>query len=157
MTRPIAHPRDIDAARVAQRILDENPILREKIAAATGLKGAVEGANEGASVDEVLTEVVRFLQLIGTFGQTFTPSHPVDLAWHEFILCTKAYTDYCRDTFGRYVHHHPGGGDEENRSRFRKTLSSYRLCYGEPPARYWGTRGNESPDCGSCEGRKELG
>lgn len=47
MTRPIAHPRDIDAARVAQRILDENPILREKIAAATGLKGAVEGANEG--------------------------------------------------------------------------------------------------------------
>ena len=87
MTRPIAHPRDIDAARVTQRILDENPILREKIAAATGLKGAVEGANEAASVDEVLTEVVRFLQLIGTFGQTLTPSHPVDLAWHEFILC----------------------------------------------------------------------
>ena len=35
------------------------------------------------------------------------PSRAVDVAWHEFILITRAYTDFCRRAFGRYLHHHP--------------------------------------------------
>ena len=35
------------------------------------------------------------------------PSRAVDIAWHEFILITRAYTDFCKRAFGRYLHHYP--------------------------------------------------
>ena len=35
------------------------------------------------------------------------PSRIVDLAWHEFILCTKHYQTFCRRAFGRFLHHTP--------------------------------------------------
>jgi hypothetical protein len=36
-----------------------------------------------------------------------SPSEIIDGAWHEFILHTKQYTDYCGEQFGRYIHHLP--------------------------------------------------
>jgi hypothetical protein len=51
------------------------------------------------------------------------PSKIVDSAWHEFILHTLEYTDYCQKVFGSYVHHIPG--EEE-------------------------TTGNELADCTNC-------
>ena len=35
------------------------------------------------------------------------PSQAVDTAWHEFILSTRAYRDFCRGTLGRFLHHTP--------------------------------------------------
>lgn len=35
------------------------------------------------------------------------PSQGVDDLWHEFILYTKAYDDFCRRAFGRFLHHTP--------------------------------------------------
>jgi len=35
------------------------------------------------------------------------PSQAVDAAWHEFILSTRAYGDFCRGTLGRFLHHTP--------------------------------------------------
>lgn len=35
------------------------------------------------------------------------PSKIVDLAWHEFILFTKAYQSFCKQAFGRFLHHTP--------------------------------------------------
>ena len=37
------------------------------------------------------------------------PSRVVDTAWHEFILLTRAYHDFCEHAFGRYLHHDPAG------------------------------------------------
>lgn len=31
----------------------------------------------------------------------------LDDYWHEFILYTKSYTDFCNNYFGRYIHHYP--------------------------------------------------
>ena len=36
-----------------------------------------------------------------------TPSSRIDDAWHEFILHTKDYGEFCRDRYGRLVHHVP--------------------------------------------------
>ncbi len=33
------------------------------------------------------------------------PSQAVDTVWHEFILFTKKYDQFCHDTFGRFLHH----------------------------------------------------
>ena len=35
------------------------------------------------------------------------PSQVVDDLWHEFILYTKAYDDFCKHAFGQFLHHTP--------------------------------------------------
>ena len=35
------------------------------------------------------------------------PPEPIDVAWHHFILFTSAYTQFCVENFGRYIHHRP--------------------------------------------------
>lgn len=40
-------------------------------------------------------------------GVPTSPDPETDVAWHAFILRTREYTEYCRQRFGRYVHHEP--------------------------------------------------
>jgi hypothetical protein len=35
------------------------------------------------------------------------PSEAVDIAWHEFLLFTKEYQDFCNRGIGRFLHHTP--------------------------------------------------
>ena len=35
------------------------------------------------------------------------PSRVVDDAWHEFILFTRSYKQFCRKSLGRFLHHTP--------------------------------------------------
>lgn len=35
------------------------------------------------------------------------PSQVVDVAWHEFILFTQAYQNFCSNALGRFLHHTP--------------------------------------------------
>ncbi len=35
------------------------------------------------------------------------PSQAVDDLWHEFILFTKHYNDFCKKAFGQFLHHTP--------------------------------------------------
>jgi hypothetical protein len=35
------------------------------------------------------------------------PSQVVDVAWHEFILFTRNYAHFCRQSLGRFLHHTP--------------------------------------------------
>ncbi|AWF82979.1 hypothetical protein BTJ40_20335 [Microbulbifer sp. A4B17] len=35
------------------------------------------------------------------------PSQVVDVAWHEFILSTQLYRNFCKKSFGRFLHHTP--------------------------------------------------
>ena len=35
------------------------------------------------------------------------PSQAVDVAWHEFILFTKQYSQFCNKALGRFLHHTP--------------------------------------------------
>ncbi len=35
------------------------------------------------------------------------PSQAVDEAWHEFILFTREYREFCQKAFGRFLHHTP--------------------------------------------------
>ncbi|HYN38871.1 MAG TPA: hypothetical protein VES39_06450 [Rhodospirillales bacterium] len=35
------------------------------------------------------------------------PSQAVDVAWHEFILFTREYAQFCKRALGRFLHHTP--------------------------------------------------
>jgi hypothetical protein len=52
------------------------------------------------------------------------PSRVVDVAWHEFILHTRAYHHFCNAGFGQYLHHSP----------FSKTTSTEEITDGHKRA-----------------------
>lgn len=52
------------------------------------------------------------------------PSQAVDDLWHEFILHTKAYREYCGKAFGRFFDHTPAvalAADKRNNAGLRRT------------------------------------
>ena len=100
-----------------------------------------------------LQEVLRFMFLVFLADDILTPSQRVDLAWHEFILTTRPYHKFCEKHFGQYIHHSPGGTDEENRTQFQRTLQLYREHFDAPDDYFWGHNCLDLSDtaCGACE------
>lgn len=45
--------------------------------------------------------------LHGAFAPVAMPSRVADELWHEFILYTREYERFCRQAFGRFLHHAP--------------------------------------------------
>jgi uncharacterized membrane protein YgcG len=54
-------------------------------------------------------EMLRFLDLVAESEQFLSPPRSVDVAWHAFILHTRDYEAYCRERYGRIIHHQPTG------------------------------------------------
>jgi hypothetical protein len=51
------------------------------------------------------------------------PSQVVDELWHAFILHTRAYEAFCRQGFGRFLHHTPAvamGGERRSNAGLRR-------------------------------------
>lgn len=63
-------------------------------------------------------------------------SEVVDDLWHEFILHTKEYHKFCKNTFGKYIHHHPNEGSVvykwENKDIPQDMLNLYKLAGNSP-------------------------
>ena len=57
-------------------------------------------------------EMLVFLDLAAGSKQFISPPEPVDVAWHAFILHTRDYEAYCRERFGRVIHHEPTGAPD---------------------------------------------
>lgn len=73
---------------LADELLKRHPMLETKIR--RSLMCGAEEARQG------LVETIKFLSLVAEQSNTtLTPAHRVDLAWHEFILFTRAYADFC--------------------------------------------------------------
>jgi hypothetical protein len=51
------------------------------------------------------------------------PSQVTDDLWHEFILYTRNYNEFCRRAFGRFMHHTPAvvlGRERQNNTGLRR-------------------------------------
>jgi hypothetical protein len=57
-------------------------------------------------VEEGLRQFFR-AYLSGGRAYVAMPSQVVDDLWHEFILYTRAYKDFCDQAFGAFLHHTP--------------------------------------------------
>ena len=132
----------LDHASSAAVLLRKNRVLNDKIRAALDCDG--ETASRG------LVETLRFMHLVSLTQSVLTPPQRVDLVWHEFILFTRTYERFCKDTFGRFVHHTPGGTNEANRKQFQKSIRLYREHFGEPDPLWW-YNAPPYPACGACE------
>lgn len=56
------------------------------------------------------------------------PSQAVDMLWHEFILHTRNYQQFCRQAFGRFLHHTPAAGMASAGEQRRAIRRSWKLC-----------------------------
>ena len=130
-----------DVLHLAKNLSNSYPLIVDKISKATGV------AHESAGT--LLNETIKYLFLVGHSRSRLTPSIQVDLAWHEFILFTKVYEEFCMHHFGHFIHHHPGESDRNNQMQFVRTLEYYKEYFGTPDPRFWG---NRVTSCGSCEG-----
>jgi hypothetical protein len=67
----------------------------------------------------------------------------VDEAWHQFVLFTRQYTDFCQRFFGKFLHHNPSNApaiteiSRENPSTFGDFSSRYEEVFGEPLPDIW--------------------
>ena len=133
----------MEHSKLAEQLLSENPLLAKKIVAATDLE-------KDEAVD-ILRELIRFLHLVQLTTERLTPSHKVDMAWHEFILFTKAYADFCTTHFGRFIHHYPSENESDNKIGFKKLHYHYEKHFGiKPNPKFWGTVLAEIADESDC-------
>jgi len=117
------------------------------------LEKKVKGISEQYEVTpaELLSEMVKFLSLIHKTNEKLSPSLVVDLAWHEFILFTRYYQEFCMTHFNRFIHHTPS--ENEDHTIYQKTIEHYIKHYEKPPESIWGTHALEeweSSKCGAC-------
>jgi len=62
-----------------------------------------------ADLDRVMSGLATWFQLSNAAGRKTVsmPSQVVDAAWHEFILFTRNYREFCSKALGRFLHHTP--------------------------------------------------
>jgi hypothetical protein len=67
----------------------------------------------------------------------------IDEMWHEFILFTEDYTNFCHQYFGEYIHHFPNIFDNIPRPREEVEMDTKKLLLyiydnlGEDTVRIW--------------------
>lgn len=99
---------------------------------------------EKRSVLRAMEEYKKFVYLGVTQGFQVTPSSVIDMIWHEHILFSKAYREFCEEVLLQPFDHYPELvpiQDETGRfsAQYLDTLIAYKLEFGiDPPEAFWG-------------------
>lgn len=94
---------------------------------------------EGYSHEMVSEAIIEFrkymkLRLDADTDRLPMPSEMVDEVWHQFILFTRDYDNFCRSVFGRFIHHQPAlPYAKPSRASISHFYNLYRQTYGNPP------------------------
>ena len=100
---------------------------------------------------ECFQECLKFLSLcVSRPEEFFVPSAKVDEAWHEFVLCTREYTQHCAHEYGTYIHHDPS--DEPDLGGYERTREALKAQFGEVNEAFW-----PPLEAGSCTGTCQSG
>ncbi len=72
------------------------------------------------NASRLFQDLLRFLILCAENpSKRIVPTKTLDTAWHEFILYTQDYSNFCARYLGKFVHHYPSGKMDR---RIRKQL-----------------------------------
>jgi hypothetical protein len=94
------------------------------------------------------SDLVKFLQLCAESDLPLAPSDIIDDLWHEFILHTRDYAEFCAVVLGTFVHHVPLTAPDP--SSYQRTLRLIGDGFGTPDERFWPSGGAScDASCGS--------
>jgi len=65
-------------------------------------------------------EMLVFLDLCARSDDVIAPPKQVDAAWHAFLLHSRDYEAYCRERFGRVIHHQPDDVPDPEADAYRR-------------------------------------
>jgi hypothetical protein len=112
------------------------PFLTEKL-----LKARI--AQTSGEAEALFMEAKKYLVLAQSDHTKIWQMHSlrVDEAWHQFILFTAQYADFCQRFFGRYIHHSPSNAPKAEKAKATPVAS-----FAEFRARYQELFGSALPD-----------
>ena len=90
---------------------------------------------DAETAERWFAEMLRFLDLCAESEAMLSPSIAVDSAWHAFILNTRDYEAYCRERFGRFLHHDPTG--EPDREAYSRAYERATQRHGQLDPLVW--------------------
>lgn len=100
-------------------------------------------------------ELKRFFALPvifpGEHEHPFVPSLAIDDLWHQFLVNTPRYHEFCHQVYGEYLHHVPGETREETERRvyagpMKFTVDSLRDAFDDVDENCWAA----AAFCGPC-------
>lgn len=97
-----------------------------------------------AFVFQAIEEYKKFIYLGVISDFVVTPSKYIDIIWHEHILFSKGYREFCRDVINYQFDHQPELVATEDQTelftaQYLETMELYRKEFGmEPPENIWG-------------------
>ncbi|MES2153714.1 MAG: hypothetical protein V4510_01100 [bacterium] len=109
---------------------------------------AKSGERDAAAVEQ---EFRRFAALCFNHpDESLSPSKVVDEFWHQAVLDTPLYRQWCAAVFGEFIDHIPDATGAGMHAQFQRTVELYTVTFGAPDPRLWAEPGN------SMKGRSGL-
>jgi len=90
--------------------------------------------------DQAVLEYKKFMFLAATSDFMVSPSETVDNVWHQHLIFTQSYQDFC-SLIGKQIQHIPSTRNREEVERFRqareRTIKFYERDFGKQPKNIW--------------------
>lgn len=64
-------------------------------------------ALDAKEAEKLFADMKKYLYLCATSNEKLAPTPKIDAAWHEFLMFTRDYRDFCQKNLGAFVHHTP--------------------------------------------------
>src|SRR5688572_27720066 len=77
---------------------------------------------------QAILEYKKFLYLAAVSDFMVSPSGVVDIVWHQQLIYTQSYQDFCA-LIGKQVQHLPSTGNKEDAEKFRQAKERTKKLY----------------------------
>lgn len=89
---------------------------------------------------KAILEYKKFMYLAATSDMMVSPSPVVDIVWHQHLIFTQSYQDFCT-VAGKAIQHVPSTHNAEDAEKFKqakeRTKKLYQSVFGDQPAGIW--------------------
>jgi hypothetical protein len=89
---------------------------------------------------EAILEYKKFMYLAATAQGMVSPSKIVDIVWHQHLIFTQSYNDFCQ-ILGKRIQHIPSTHDKKDFKKFQEAASRtkqlYATHFGKQPKAFW--------------------
>jgi hypothetical protein len=90
--------------------------------------------------EKAILEYKKFMYLAATEEAMVSPSEIVDTVWHQHLIFTQSYQEFCA-LLGKQVQHIPSTHHKPDLQKFRlakaRTVQLYEKAFGQQPNEIW--------------------
>lgn len=74
-------------------------------------------------------KLIDFLHTASVSDIQQSPSVEIDEMWHDFLLCSRDYRDFCMEHLGAFIDHEPLTMDKETAAICYPSKETAAICY----------------------------